>query len=314
MTSDWQQQHHHIKFQLGDKTLFSISLFLLAREIGLGEGHGEPSQWPPPIKQLPAGCEGYLIRAMPVDEALPQCSRVRGYLRYVPRQYRHHYIDLGMSFADYGKKFSSKTRSTINRKVRKFAEHCGGALNWKVYRHPDQVMDFYRLARQVSGKTYQEKLLDAGLPEGDAFVQSMMTLAEADQMRGYILFDNEEPIAYLYCPVHDGVLIYAYLGYDPAYREWSVGTVLQWQALEDLFNECRFRYFDFTEGESDHKRLFATDNIQCANVYFLRPGLRNRLLVRGQQGMDKLSSGIGNVLERYGLKARIKQLIRFGRS
>ena len=89
----------------------------------------------------------------------------------------------------------------------------------------------------MAKKTYQEKLLDAGIPESERFVREMESLAAQDQVRAYILFDRERPVSYLYCPVEDGTLIYAYLGYDPDYMKLSVGTVLQWLAVEQLFGE-----------------------------------------------------------------------------
>ena len=46
--------------------------------------------------------------------------------------------------------------------------------------------------------------------------------------------------------VREGIVDYAYLGYDPDYLHLSVGTVLQWLALDSLFAERRFRFFDFT--------------------------------------------------------------------
>lgn len=120
-------------------------------------------------------------------------------------------------------------------------------------------------------------------------------------------------MSYLYCPVRDGVLQYAYLGYDPQYASWSVGTILQWLALEEIFAEGRFKIFDFTEGQSEHKRMFATHHQQCANVYFLRNTLLNRTLVQGHRAMNAGSAWAGNVLERLGLKSKLRKLIRFGR-
>ncbi len=253
-----------------------------------------------------------MIRSLPVTENLPTLSRADGYLRYVPAQYPHYFIHMRQSFSDYAGKFSSKSRSTINKKVKKFAEHSGGSIDWKAYKTAEEVMEFHRLARQLSRRTYQEKLLDAGLPENEGFLQKMREMAAAGAVRAYLLFHDEKPVAYLYCPVVDGALIYEYLGYDPNYREWSVGTVLQWLALQELFKEDAFDYFDFTEGASDHKRLFSTHHVQCANVFFLKPTLRNRLLVGGQLAFNRFSSALGDYLERHGLKARIKRLIRFG--
>lgn len=93
----------------------------------------------------------------------------------------------------------------------------------------------------------------------------------------------------------------------------SVGTVLQWLATEQLFAENKFRYFDFTEGQSDHKRLFATDQRLCGNVVMLKRSLRNSALVRSHALMDRMSRGLGELMEKYGLKARVKRLLRFAR-
>ena len=93
----------------------------------------------------------------------------------------------------------------------------------------------------------------------------------------------------------------------------SVGTVLQWLAIEQLFDEACFRYFDFTEGQSDHKRLFATHQQQCANVFLVKDTLRNTMLIHGHRLMDQFSKWLGTTLERFGIKARIKRLLRFAR-
>ncbi len=307
----WQLHDVPFKFQLGDRTLCSVCLRLQVREVGLTEQPSTASADVPPTDPLTRACQGFLVRSLPVEAPLPVLSRMGGYLRYVSSQYPRFYIELNTSFADYVSKFSSKTRSTINRKIRKFTENCGGSLQWRVYKRPDDLREFHRLARAVSAKTYQEKLLDAGMPASEGFLQEMLVQAESDAIRGYILFHGDAPVAYLYCPSRQGVLLYEYLGYDPAYREWSVGTVLQWLALEDIFREGKFRIFDFTEGESDHKRLFGTHHIQCANVFFLRDSLRNELVVRAQLGINAFSTWAGDVLERHGLKARIKRLMRF---
>lgn len=305
---DWRLGPHPLKFQLGDKTLFSVPMNVLACKIDLALG-GSANVAPPP-GSLDKGGNGYLIRSLPVESRLPVVSRFGDYLRYAPSQFSRFYADLNQTFEDYARKFSAKTRYNLNRSRRKFVDHCGGTLSWKVYKRADEISEFYRLARAVSTKTYQEKLLDAGLPEGDNFLQKLQAQASANAMRGYLLFNGEDPVSYIYCSAQETTLVFQYLGYDPAYRDWSVGTILQWLALEDLFAEKTFRYFDFNEGESDYKRLFSTHHIQCANVYFLRDSLGNRALVKAHHLTNRFSSWIGSILARLGLKARIRKLLR----
>lgn len=308
--SPWQVRDVPFKFQLSDWTLFQVSIHLQQRSIGLAEAENPDTIAFPGENQLVPRSQGFAMRRLPVDEALPRLARSGPFLRYVPLQYQHCYIDLNTSFEDYQKKFSSKTRSTINRKIRKYTEHCGGTLKWHSYRSPEEVPAFFQMARAVSKLTYQEKLLDAGLPDTPEFMEKASALAASGQLRAYVLFDGERPVSYLYCPVQDNVAIYAYLGYDPAFMHLSVGTVLQWLVLEQMFNEGGLRYFDFTEGQSDHKRLFATHQRQCAHVFLVRGTLRNTAVIRGHALMDRFSVWAGALLDRYGVKAKVRRLIR----
>src|SRR3546814_18752641 len=81
----------------------------------------------------------------------------------------------------------------------------------------------------------------------------MRDRAGRDAMRGWLLFVDDVPISYLYAPAEGDTLIYAHLGYDPAFSEFSPGTVLQLEAMRDLMGEGRFRLFDFTEGDGQHR-------------------------------------------------------------
>jgi CelD/BcsL family acetyltransferase involved in cellulose biosynthesis len=308
----WQYQKVRIKIQLGDATLLAPDLWLHAREVGLNGEDPPVSELIPPADPLQANSQGFLIRSLHVMGKQPVLEKRGNYLCYVSSHYLRYYIDMRMSFTEYKAKFSAKTRSTLNRKIRKFRDYCGGEIHWKVYKNADEMLEFFRFARAVSAMTYQEKLLDAGLPGSEKFFLEMEQLAGQGRVRAFILFHENRPVSYLYCPVTDGIVIYAFLGYDPSYMNFSVGTVLQWFALENLFAENSFRFFDFTEGQSDHKRLFATNNIQCVNVFFLRSSLRNMVLLHGQRATDYFSRLIGDKLDQLGLKSKVKKMMRFG--
>jgi CelD/BcsL family acetyltransferase involved in cellulose biosynthesis len=310
---DWQRRRVNVKFKLGERTLFTHALWLKVSDMPLRPDAATATTFPePPAQPLEHDCAGFLMRSHPVPAEQRRWGRAGPYISYVPLQYQRYFIDLRQSFAEYKAKFSSKSRSTLARKVRRFAEQFGGEVRWRCYRDAAEMRDFHRLAREVSSKTYQERLLDAGLPQSAAFLREMEGLAARDCARAYVLFDGEKPVAYLFCPVRDDVLLYQHLGYDPAYMGWSPGTVLQWQALEAIFAERRFALFDFTEGQSDHKRFFATGSVRCANVYFLRRNLHNLSVVLGHMGLDRMSESAGALLARAGLKSRVKKLIRFG--
>lgn len=301
-----------IKLQLGDRTLLASKLWLQVREVGLDDETPPVVKPITPADSLQANSQGFLIRSLRIADKQPTLRAQHDYLCYVSSQHQRYYIDMRQSFEEYKSKFSSKTRSTLSRKVKKYAEHCGGNISWKIYKSAGEMPEFFRFARAVSERTYQEKLLDAGLPDSEEFLDEMEQLAQQGHVRGFILFHEDKPVSYLYCPVSNGVLIYAFLGYDPGYMNYSVGTVLQWLALEHLFEERLFRFFDFTEGQSEHKKLFATHSVQCANVFFLRNNLRNKALLYSQRAVDDFSRLAGDTLNQLGLKSKVKKMMRFG--
>jgi CelD/BcsL family acetyltransferase involved in cellulose biosynthesis len=310
------EQLHPFKYQVSDWTLCTWARRLQVRAYGL---EAAPDLSLPP---LAAHSHGLLLRALPASALLPPGTPTVGrvphaggsLLRYVVQRFPRYYIDMaGKNFETYKAKFSGKTRSTLSRRVKKFAEASGGTLRWERFAQPESLPRFWELARQVSAKTYQERLLDAGLPDTPGYRQQAQQWAAEDRLRAFLLFDGERPVSYLFCPIHEGVVQYAYLGYDPAYRQLSVGTVLQWLALESLFEEARYRCFDFTEGESDHKRLFGTDQLDCANVALLRPSLANHLLVHSHWRFHRAVDALGAAAQRLGLKARLRRWMRFGR-
>jgi hypothetical protein len=308
--NSWVEKPLQLKFLLGEIHLSSVTLPALVLNVHFSRLPDDPAELALPFEKFSAHLEAILIRSHPVQRAFPRLSLLPPAIRYIPDQYRRYYIDLQGSFQDYLKGFSAKSRSTLVRKVRKFAELSGGQLSWREYRNPADMAIFYRLAREVSRKTYQERLLDVGLPDDDRFREEMLNLAAFDSARGYILFAAEKPAAYLFCPVQEDILLYQYVGYDPEYRRWSPGTVLQYVVLESLFAEGRFRMFDFTEGEGAHKEFFATASVRCADIYFFRRAWRNLLLLGLHYGLSSLSDTTVKALHLLGLKARLKRFFR----
>jgi CelD/BcsL family acetyltransferase involved in cellulose biosynthesis len=230
--------------------------------------------------------QGYVVTSLP--EVLIDRLKGRGLNAYVRQHYTRHYADFADGYDAYLERFSSKSRATLKRKLKRFAEASGGTLDVRSYRTPEEVTTFAEIAIPLSHKSYQHRLLDAGLPKSDAARHEMMTLAAADRVRAFLLFREGRPVAYLYLPVVDDVLIYAYLGYDPGDADLSPGTVLQLEATRLLAAEGRYTRLDFTEGEGQHKRQFGTGGIACADVLLFRPSIANRLSIASLRSFDGL--------------------------
>jgi len=310
MTIQLERGGYNFKYQLGELTFFQRSVSLQMRRWRLADSDNVPPPDDIINQPLPEEFDGFILRNIPLTEALPLIGSAGNYLRYAVFQYLHCYIDLQQSYEDYLAQFSSKPRSTLRRKVKKFREFSGGDIHWSAYSRPEEMRTFYTHARTVSALTYQEKLLDVGIPDSEEFAQQLEKDAENEGVRGYILFHKNKPVSYLYCPIESSALIYAHLGYDPDYAKQSVGTVLQSLVIEKLCEEQRYHYFDFTEGQSAHKRLFATHQVQRANILYLRNTFRHRFLVKSHDITNRLSGAIGDTMERMGIKKKIKSFLR----
>lgn len=260
--------------------------------------------------EVPSGADGVRVLSAPIDRLAEITAHYPGLIAGGRQDYRRHFIDMGQSFAEYMARFSGKTRSTLRRKARKLADDTPGGYSISEHRRPAEIEAFLTAALPLSARTYQARLLDAGLPDSAAARRAMFAAAEADRMRAFLLHAGGAPVAYLSLPVAGETLVYAHLGYDPAWARLSVGTVLQMEALERLFAERRYRWFDFTEGEGAHKAMFGTDSAACSSLMLLKPTLANRTLLRARRGFDGGVAGAKALAQRSGALGRIRTLLR----
>ena len=272
-----------LPLRIGARTLWTLRRRLVRRRITLDEALGESL---PALAPLGAEDDGYLLFGLPASLADRLVARNDDLKPFVRQAYRHGFARLDQDFESYLAGFSTKSRSTCRRKLKKLAERSGGALDVRCYRSEEEIARFHAGARAVSAMTYQERLLDAGLPDGPEALAELRSLARRGLARGWLLYLDDRAIAYLYAPAEGDALLYAHLGYDPAFAEFSPGTVLQLEVMRQLMEEREFSLFDFTEGEGQHKSLFATDAIDCVDLLLVRPTLANLLVGYALSGFD----------------------------
>lgn len=301
-----------IDFTIGSRRLLSVPRRLTTWSFGLADVlAGGPAA---ELTDAPeSGRDGVRVLSAPTQALAAVTARFPGYLAGGRQEYRRHYIEMQPGFDAYMAQFSGKTRSTLRRKARKLADEAGG-YTVSEHRTPAEITTFLDAALPLSAKTYQARLLDAGLPAGTEARRTMLEAAEADRMRAFLLHADGEPVAYLALPVIGSgpstTLIYAHLGYDPAWARLSPGTVLQIDALERLFGEQRYRWFDFTEGEGAHKELFGTGHAACSSLVLLRPTIANRTLIGARGAFDASITQAKTLAARSGALGRIRALLR----
>jgi hypothetical protein len=198
---------------------------------------------------------------------------------YAPYRGKRYFIDLSSgSFDDYLAKFSAKTRNTLKRKARRFAEYSGGVLDFRYYTSPGEMLEFCQHAISVSRVSYQAKI-GFGFPETAEFKTSLIGEAGKGRACGFVLMSDSRPVSYVFCRINGDHISYAIPGYDPKLAKFSPGTVLLFLILQRLFAERRFRVFDFGGQEWGYKELFGTSSVDYVRVFWFPVTMKNFVLV-----------------------------------
>ncbi len=266
-----------LRLQIGARTIATIPRRLVRVGLTLDQALLD---WRPLLPPLSSHDDGYLLTSLP-EEMRPEWNGTS----FERQRYTRYYVDLSAGEAAWRAGLSGLTRSSLKRKAKKLAAVSGGTLDIRRFRTAAELADFHPVARTLAEKTYQEKLMGAGLPAGANFVRQMAALAEDDAVRAWLLYIRGVPAAYLWSSADGLTLRYDYVGHAPVFASLSPGSVLMEAALVDLFND-RFMKFDFTEGEGQHKRTMASAGVACRDLLLLRSTIANHAAVALVRGFD----------------------------
>jgi CelD/BcsL family acetyltransferase involved in cellulose biosynthesis len=307
---EWDDAVHRLKFIFGEYCFYSTWFEAAELSTHFTRLEGSFDESGALVAPVLDRYRAAAIPSHPIIRKPAWLKMTRGYLRYVPAAAVCYFIEPAKSFEEYLQQMRHKHRHELLRKRTRVAEHNGGEIDLRTYRSLPEARAFYALATAVSRKTYQHRLLDVGLPETAAFQAELLTRAEGDTMRGYLLFHHDTPIAYGYCTVRGDCLRFQHIGYDPAYRNWSVGNVLIAEALRCAIGENRFAIVDFGSGEAQYKRVFATGSRRCATVFFFRPTLGRLLIVAAHRACTAVSDVSTTAADRLGIREGLKRYAR----
>ncbi|WP_375397177.1 GNAT family N-acetyltransferase [uncultured Sphingomonas sp.] len=297
-----------LRFQVGARTIAVLRRDLVQVPLSLDAAlSGRLPMLPP----LDLGAQGYLVTSLPTDRRDALAWAAGGLIAATRQRYTRRYVDLTIGVDGYLDRLSTNMRSAIRRKTRKLVAS-GGPLDIRRFATPQEMAVFHPAARAIATRTYQERLLGAGLPGTPDFLDGMYRAAAAGNVRGWLLAIGGKPVAYLYCPIEDGVAGYRYVGHDPVFNDLSPGAVLQAEALRDLLATPGLKRFDFTEGDGQHKRQFATGGVDCVDLLLLRPSPANRAATWALSGFDGGVALARRHAARLGLAAFVRKAIRAG--
>ena len=172
-----------------------------------------------------ADCDAVFLDGLPVTSCLWECAReAEGFRQYSPEPPAPWLsIRFEGTFQDYMKRFSSRHRHNLRRRVSKFAEEAPAPVTWKKYTTPEDVPVFLARALEISRKTYQWKVFARGLSDVGRFEARLRFTGANGWFRSYVWFCGETPVAFIAGWQVGGCYDHHEIGYDPAFQKWGRG-------------------------------------------------------------------------------------------
>ena len=133
-------------------------------------------------------------------------------------------------------------------------------------------------------------------------------LAERGQLRMYTMKVGGQPVASVYGIIHRDSFIYFQSGYDPAWRNRSVGLVLVGETFKDAL-EAGLTDYDFLRGTESYKSDWTTQQRQTVSLRVVSPGSSGRWLVKREETMRQVRDFTKRVLPQN-LVERVRRLRR----
>lgn len=220
----------------------------------------------------------------------------------------HWLIRVSGSFNDYTKQLSPKTRKNRLREIKLLGKF--GEVRLVRATESSQVDAFLEAAYVISRKTRQFQRFGWSVAARDRQLLriELVRLAQRGWLRSYLLMCGEVACAFI-LGQQSGTRFYPVAaGVDPGWKQYSVGTVLLWLALEDLFAQNSPIFYDLGTS-AKHKEYLATESYLEADVWLFRRRLYPSIARSISRACDLTSQVGGAALERIGLKRRVTHLL-----
>lgn len=211
---------------------------------------------------------------LPVDSPLYRAAmRVPGFFcrDHFPLRTIHRYLVLPDSFQEFLNSLPAKERQNIKYRHNRLIKRFPGKVQLSRFWSEDDVQALAAAAEEIAQKTYQRAF---GRGFTLAAAAGLRAEARAGSLRGYVLYIEENPCAFLIARWHKGILYGTFAGHDPKYAEYSLGRYLLMCCIEDCFlrnSGERTLIIDPGVGDQPYKRLFTNSERQDASLAIYPP-------------------------------------------
>lgn len=250
------------------------------------------------------------------DEALHQAllssNSTRRYL-ILPRgdTYARRLCDVRGGLDAYLASLPAKNRQDLKRSRRRFENEFGTRACFTTYSSVEEVEDFLSKVEDISRLTYQGRNLGLAISSSGYIGNKVREGASQGYARCYLIEVDGTPVAWRIGFFYGGTYFSHHVGYNPDYTHFHPGVVMHLYSIDELTRSFgNVNTLDMLYGDNDFKRKAANRFRKEQNYYLFPLTLRGRLTFYSLNASEALSRFIGVALDRFGLKSRIRSLIR----
>ena len=201
-------------------------------------------------------------------------------------------------------KVAAKHRSRIRKREKELDAAFPGRVRWRWLSAVDDVPGLCASLEPVAARTYQRGL-GSGFFDNDDFRRRLELFARRGELRVQLLEIDGQVRAFWFGTVYRGVFHSSETGYDPALRDYEVGTLTFIRMIDALVHEGVQR-LDFGLGDAEYKERFGDIAWRETSVWLFAPtlrGVRLMLVLRLSAALDRTAR---RLVERAGLTNRLK--------
>jgi len=230
---------------------------------------------------------------------------------FFPAFTSHRRFVLSGNSSEFRARLSPKALRNRRQEAQKLCRAFGGDVRVECLRQPSDLDRMVREIEQVAKKTYQRGMSVGFRGEPDEWAR-LQFKAERGWLRTYILYAAGKPCAFFSGTLYKGALFGDYMGYDPAYRQYSPGMYLVMQMIESLGKEKaseEIEAVDFGLGDARYKAQICNDEWQDATLYLFAPNLRG-IFCNAYRTPVLFADRLARKLVGSGLQEKVKRLWR----
>jgi len=163
---------------------------------------------------------------------------------------------------------SKKHRKHLRQYQNKLEKAYPGQVKVCLYTQPRDVDRAITDAARISRHAYQSAM-EVGFIGSSQKCTMLSAAAAKGWFRGYILYINEEPVAFRFALKYGRVYFGDGIGYDMKWKDFRVGTILFIKVLEQLCLEKTIDYYDFGFGDAEYKNSYGDECWEEATATYI---------------------------------------------